>query len=280
MEAIHKEGDPAKLIAYLRDERAKPRAELLALNREIAAVAYLAGDFDNARKAIQAVLAHDPDDLDALNSIGHIYRLRGPLGDAERAYKRVLELSEENSSGRAAANGNIGVLYLLQGDLDKTEEYCLKALDLNYALDRKDGMANQYGDLGIVYKIRGDLDKAEEYYLKSLEFNKALGRKEGMASVYGHLGNLYLKRGDLDKAEEYHLKSLNLNEASGSKEGMVSAYSDLGDVYLARGDHGKAIEYWDRAGHLYSGIDASPNIEMLWDLLDELREDDEDDDEG
>ncbi|HEX7635256.1 MAG TPA: tetratricopeptide repeat protein, partial [Noviherbaspirillum sp.] len=97
-----------------------------------------------------------------------------------------------------------------RGELERAEEMYRKALAIEEALGRKEGMASDYGNLGILYWDRGELDRAEEMYRKSLAINEALGRKEGMASDYGNLGNLYRDRGELERAEEMYRKSLQL----------------------------------------------------------------------
>ena len=51
-----------------------------------------------------------------------------------------------------------------------------------------------YSNLGIIYQIRGDLDKAEEYQLKALKLKEERGCKDGMATGYGNLGTVYLKK--------------------------------------------------------------------------------------
>ena len=71
-------------------------------------------------------------------------------------------------------------------------------------------------------------------YRKALVIDEALGRKEGIASVYGNLGILYKTRGELDRAEEMFQKALAINEALGHKEGMASVYSNLGILYETR----------------------------------------------
>ena len=72
-----------------------------------------------------------------------------------------------------------------------------------------------------MYETRGELSEAEEMYQKALELNQALGRKEGMASDYCNLGIVYKTRGELSQAEEMYQKALELNQALGSKEGML-----------------------------------------------------------
>ena len=150
-----------------------------------------------------------------------------------------------------------------------------KALAIDEAMGRKEGMAIQYGNLGNLFSDRGDLDGAEEMYRKSLALTRRWGgrrgwrtsmaisatssataaiwtgrrrciakpshrrgdgRKEGMAADYGNLGLLRRARGDLDGAEEMYRKSLAIDEAMGRKEGMANQYGNLGNLLSDRGD--------------------------------------------
>ena len=47
-----------------------------------------------------------------------------------------------------------------------------------------------YGNMGNIFQTQGDLDKAMQMVQKALDINEALGRKEGMASDYGNMGNI------------------------------------------------------------------------------------------
>ena len=48
-----------------------------------------------------------------------------------------------------------------------------------------------YGNLGNLYETREKLSQAEEMYQKALELNQALGRKQGIANISFNLGLLY-----------------------------------------------------------------------------------------
>ncbi|WP_339137096.1 MAG: tetratricopeptide repeat protein [Candidatus Electrothrix sp. GW3-4] len=73
----------------------------------------------------------------------------------------------------------------------------------------------------------GELDKTEEMHLKALELNQALGSKEGIAADFANLGSVYEKRGELDKAEAVWQKSLNLAQEMGRRNAaMVQQWLD------------------------------------------------------
>jgi tetratricopeptide (TPR) repeat protein len=78
-------------------------------------------------------------------------------------------------------------------------------------------MAKVYSNLGNVYTIRGDLDRAKAMYQKALEINEAMSRKEGMAINYANLANIYKTRGDLDRAKVMYSKALALFQQLGAK---------------------------------------------------------------
>jgi len=244
LEELRESGDMRSLQELLIQDRDEHRDALIQRNREIAAVAYLRGDIEIARQAVDEILKEFPDELFALNQSALIYKLRGKLKEAERDLKQVLELAVQanNDQARAASLGNLGVIYYMRGDLDKAEKMHKKALVINEHLGRKEGMAYQYGNLGLIYKMRGELDKAEEMHLKSLKIKEKLGLQHGISISYGNLGNVYRRRGELDKAEEMHLKALEIDKKIGRLEGMANDYGNLGNVYYMRGDLDNAEE--------------------------------------
>ncbi len=242
LKTLYESGDSAKLLEFLISRRNAIGVNIPELNREIAAVAYLMGQIDTAETALKAILSNNPDDVDAINRMGHINLLRGNLDGAVKAYSRVLEIADKRNDekGQAIAYGNLGSIYQTRGELDKAEQMHRKSLEISERLGRQEGMANQYGNLGLIYRTRGELDKAEEMIRKSLEIAERLGLQEGMANQYGNLGLIYETRGDLDKAEQMYRKSLEIEERLGRQEGMANQYGNLGNIDQTRGDLDKA----------------------------------------
>ena len=211
--------------------------------RHLGALAYF-HDTVKAVNAYQRSTELDPDNTDGSNSLGHLLFRIGDLDGAISSYSRLLDVASKGMDPiNSIAYGNLGNVYKTRGKLDKAEEYYLKSLAIDEALDYKEGVARAYGNLGNLYQTLSEQDKAKEFFLKSLAINKAIGNREGMASDYSALGTVYHANCELDKAEEFHLKSLTLHEALDLKEGMASDYGNLGSVYKARGELDKAEEY-------------------------------------
>ncbi len=247
IDAVRATGNLARLQTLLIEDRDRLKDDLIARNREIAAVAYVHGDIPVAVSALEEILRLRPEDLDAINRLGQVHFLLGQLKYAESIYRQVLKLSNDDATWQATAYGNLGILLRTRGDLEGAEAMHRKSLEIEEKLGRPEGVASAYGNLGIVLATRGDLEGAEAMYRKSLE--EQLGRPEDMANAYGNLGIVLATRGDLEGAEAMFRESLAIDEKLGRLEGIANAYGNLGNVLQRRGDlkgaeamHRKSLE--------------------------------------
>ena len=194
--------------------------------------------------------ANDPEAVAAgVGNLGNVYLTQGDLKRAEEMYGKALAINEKlgRKKGMAANYGSLGIVYRTRGNLNRAEEMLKKALSIHKEFARKEVMANDYCNLGTVYNAQGDTKRAEEMYKKALALNKKLGRKEGMATNYGNLGNVCCRRGDLKRAEEMHKKALAIDRKLGLKEGIARHYCNLGDVYCVQRDPKRAEEMYKKA---------------------------------
>lgn len=156
--------------------------EEIALDREFAAVAFAMRQNDEAERVLDRIITRYPDDLDAINRLGHIHLLRGSPADAEANYRRVPNLALDHELWHAASYTNLGLLMLARGDVDEAEAMHRQALKINEKLGWLKGMAKNFGNLGSVMRTRGNLVEAEAMFRKALQINEKLGWLEGMAS--------------------------------------------------------------------------------------------------
>ena len=210
IEELRKTGDGRKIFEALRLLSTHSDADYIEVHRGVAEWAYLTGAIAAAESSVKNILHVHPNDLDAINRLGHIQSLRGDLSAAEDSYKRVLKLAGDDESLHAVAYTNLGIVYQKRGDLDAAEAMYKKALAINEKHGRLEGMAMQCGNLGTVYLTRGDLDAAEAMYKKSLAINENLGRLEGVAIAYANLGLVMATLAELDEARTAWLRSRDL----------------------------------------------------------------------
>jgi tetratricopeptide (TPR) repeat protein len=65
------------------------------------------------------------------------------------------------------------------------------------------GLGNAYLQLGNINTLQGNIEKSNEYFQKGLQLNKKSGNKLGESDAACNIGSNYLKIGSLQKAEEY-----------------------------------------------------------------------------
>ncbi|MEM9914662.1 MAG: tetratricopeptide repeat protein [Planctomycetota bacterium] len=218
------------------DQRQQEDVAYLAKAREVADIAYLRGDIDEARYWLDEILTLRPDDLDATNRLGHIAKLRGELDDAKAHYRRVLELAGDRKSWQAVALGNLGLIAQIRSELDEAEKLHRESLNIHRKLGILEAQAATLGNLGVIAKTRGDLDKAEKLYRESLGIERTLGILDGQANQLGNLGLIARTRGDLDEAEKLHREALDIERKLGRLEGQASELGNLGLIARTRGN--------------------------------------------
>ena len=257
-----------QLLLEIEQRQASEAAEIAAERGAL----WFASDTHKALAAYKRATELDPNNFSAWNQLGHLNNRVGELDKAISAYEQILTLSDDKE-WQAVAIGNLGLVYRTRGDLDKAEEYHLKALTLNEDLISNEGMADNYGNLGIVYQERGDLDRADEYHRKSLALHEKADDKVGIAVNYINLGSVYLQQGDLDKAEQYYLESLAMMKALGRKVDLADAYANLGLVCKTRGDKPTALYYWKKSFALYKKMGVIHMVENIQSWIDILETD-------
>ena len=172
---LRKDGDPKPLGAFLDQQLAATQTDLLALLRERLAVAYISGEIERATECAHQILATLPNDLFAINELGHIYRLRGDLEAASKQYRRLLELAPDDESSRAIALGNLGLIYRTQGKLAEAEQFHRDALAINLKLGSLAGQASALANLGLIAEDRGNLVEARRLWTEARELFARVG---------------------------------------------------------------------------------------------------------
>jgi len=118
---------------------------------------------------------------------------RGDFPQAMALYQQALALAERFSDRRlmgviyelAAGYGNLGNVYLRQGDYDQAIQAYKRSLGYSIKIGADQLTANQYGNLGIVYKNQNQYDLATEMFRKGLEITLRIGDQQQTANNYG-----------------------------------------------------------------------------------------------
>lgn len=160
--------------------------------------------------------------------------------------RRELEYSWllEDSLLRARANKNIGRAHYMLGNLDSTEVYYLRALEIQRLFGEDKDVAASLNNLGIVAKNRGEYAEAIRFYQQSLDLKNCIGDSVGVAKTLNNIGLVYQKLGYPETALERAFEALNIKGDLGDSSGMIASLNNIGLVFLEMGENERARDYF------------------------------------
>lgn len=130
------------------------------------------GEWQEARQALEGVLAIEPDHPGSLNKLGVCLVESGDTSGAEAMFRRALEVDPQ----MAQAHSNLGNIELTRGCAAAARDLYLEALKLdpNYSL--------AHHNLSAAYKRLGQIDKAIAEHKKARSLESQHGRSAGYAA--------------------------------------------------------------------------------------------------
>ncbi len=183
------------------------------------------------------------------SNIGSIYKLQGDYEKSTELLLQALKLSEEIGDKSLIANCCIGLgnTQSKLGNYDKANQFYLRSLKILEELGDKKAIAICYFNIGLVYKNQKNNNKAIEYYTYSLKILESQGNKALVSTCYNNIGNVYYSIDDYDKALDNYLKSMKIAEELKLKQNLSNGYNNIGIIYSIKLQYAKAIEYYEKA---------------------------------
>ncbi|MEO7215031.1 sensor histidine kinase [Mucilaginibacter sp.] len=155
--------------------------------------------------------------------------------------------SIKDTSGMAAASGNIGNSYIRLRQYQKAVGLLTYAVDMFTKKGMKRQAANNMGGLARAYKGLGNTQKELELKLKAFNIFKAEGYKKGMATLGTNLGVFYSNNGQQAEAEKYYKIALSNSWQIGDNGNIGLLYNNLSDFYLKQAKYDAAMLCVDSA---------------------------------
>jgi Flp pilus assembly protein TadD len=179
----------------------------------------------------QDVVRKSPGNARAYNDLGYLYLMRGETDRSMGYFQKALSILP----GYSNAHTNLGVAYYEKGWLDPAIKQFKTALALEpYGPD----VGRDHHNLGIAFTRKGLVDDAIR------EFQAALKRSPGDAEIYNDLGVAYRQGGLTDKAIQSFRKALVLDPA------YVFAHLNLAEAYESTGRFNEARRHYNIARRL------------------------------
>ena len=165
------------------------------LNAELGLRYMLQGQNEIALEKLTRALEQDPKSAVAHHYLAELYRRLGESEDADRHFRKAIDLDEGNSS----LHNNYGVFLCNAKRYQESEQQFLKVLENPVYAGRSQTLEN----LGVCMRDAGNPAKARDYFHKTLQVNpKSSIALLGMAGLSHAAGNPLSARAYLERYNE------------------------------------------------------------------------------
>ncbi|KAF7377521.1 Tetratricopeptide repeat protein 28 [Mycena sanguinolenta] len=172
-----------------------------------------------------------------LYELGSLYIGWGKIEEAERFFKRALELHTARGDflGEAYDLLDLGKLFMRRGQLNDAEKAVSSALYLLRQVHNVLGEAHAMRRLGRVYMRQNRFEEAEASLWGAVKLHRQTKCVLGEAHDLRRLGILYMARHQLGEAEICFTKAADLHRKSHDLLGEANDTLNMGELYLERG---------------------------------------------
>lgn len=175
---------------------------------------------------------------EAYNQLEYFSNARYYLRNAVDIYKQ-----EKDSFYLAYAFLNLGYIHYRMGQYDTTLIFSTTAGEIFQKMENPIGYAYSMGNSGLAYFKMSELQKADEYLLRAIGILTREGDERAITEyMIGYAGVLQ-QTGDLKKALAYATRSLNMAVNKGLKEYERDAALRLSELYKISGRYDSAYFY-------------------------------------
>jgi tetratricopeptide (TPR) repeat protein len=195
------------------------------------------GRLDQAAQLYRQVLAHNPNQPDALHLLGVVALQQG---NARKAIERISQAIVLNPTA-APYFCNLAEACRLAGQFDRAIASCRIALRLQA------DYAEAHNNLGMALLSQGNAEEAAE------QFRAALRLRPDAALFHNNLGNALRQRGERMEAAEHFRQAVRCDP------GLAEAHSNLGQFLLEQNQRAEALHHCREAVRLRPALPEAQN---------------------
>jgi eukaryotic-like serine/threonine-protein kinase len=228
------------------DKAKKAADEAIAAARDVspweaarirATRARLAGNLDEAEKALQTIVEAAPNDTASLLDLGLVQEERGELAGALKTLERAAALDPRHPGAQYA----LGRILFKSGRPADAVAGFNRALALHGEAGNDEARATVLNGLGVVHQGLNQFDEAERYFKDSLEIRRRIGDTRGVAVCLNNLALVNRTRGRYDEAVRVAREALDVSTAMGDRERIAESWTSLGETYQDAGRPEEAL---------------------------------------
>ena len=218
--------------------------------------------------------------------IGLNQRYMGNLGDALESNLSSLQIGKEIGDTNLITTVLLSNGFLLLNDSSQALKYQREALDLYVRQNDSAGIATAYNDIGVTYMVAGNLGEALKNHQQALSIRKRLNEHTFTSSSYSYIsqilqnqgkfqlaltqvfealkysklaggdyeidgymeaGRIYHKMGDSENALKYFQTAAKISEERNIPQRQAEAYQGIAEVFLLEERHNEAVLWLRKA---------------------------------
>ncbi|HJT98260.1 MAG TPA: protein kinase, partial [Rhodanobacteraceae bacterium] len=217
-----------------------------------------AGNLDDARKTLLAIVREDPRNADAWFALGKDAILQGDYRLATDEYLTQAMIKANRLGNRrmqADVTNALGVGYQNLGDLASAARQFEAAARMRNELGDQRGQATSLRNLASIEATQGDMKSAEKTLATARTILEPLADKAAMADLVNDVGVLEEERGEYRRALDAYREALGYRQAENNQRSIGESQINVGFAYYQLGEFDNAQTYLQQASQTYSKID-------------------------
>ncbi|MFP5437279.1 MAG: tetratricopeptide repeat protein [Bacteroidia bacterium] len=188
----------------------------------------------------------------SLIPLGIGYRNKAETDLALSTLNQALEINKrkKNEKGIGMVYGEIGSVYNIMGDYEKSVKYLLLGIDILKREKNQDKLPALQQKLANTYLAQKNFSFAIDLYNECLPEFKRMGQLKNYYLTLGNLAEAYIHKSKFNLAIETLNESIKGAEYFKDKSILGIAYAKLGNAEEGLSHHDKAIAAYDKATNL------------------------------
>ena len=206
--------------------------------------------FDEALKSLNLIIIKEPNNINALSTIGDIYVFKKEFDEAIKIFNNIIEI-----------NPKLSTIYNNKGYCLLKKEHFEEAIkSFNEAIKYNQNYHEAYNNCGLAFNKIGKNTEAKEYFLKAIQV------KDNYIQAYNNLTSIYFELNNLDDALKTCVRSIQIYSKN------IEAFNIAGLIYKRKNELTKSLENFNQALKIKSDyFPAIINIAKIYQKLNDYK---------
>jgi len=182
--------------------------------------------------------------------------------------------SKKFSNERIQALSNKAFAYYYLGKPDSALFFLKEGLNYTNKFDNQKNKANILGQLGVLFLIQGELDSSLLYNNNSVKILKSLYENKidtsdthllNLSKALSSTAQVHIKKGNYNKGFQYNIEALKFRElANAPPESIGKLTINIGGLYIYLKEYSNAEKYFLKALEIFESVEDSAMIEIIY----------------